>query len=158
MKFRSYSYGKKSIDTFLNKIKETFGDNILIGYGNWSRNTQMKHFMPTLNKGLRKLIHKKYDTITINECNTSKKCCGCHSNLEYYKDKEGKQVFRLLTCSTCVRPDVKQTVFRTRDVNSSVNIREITRIWINNQTRPEAFKIPSFTVSCKKETEKVRPS
>jgi hypothetical protein len=24
-----YSYGKKSIDTFLNKIKETFGENIL---------------------------------------------------------------------------------------------------------------------------------
>ena len=47
MKFRQYSYGKKSIDTFLNKIKETFGDNVLIGYGNWSRNTQMKHIMPT---------------------------------------------------------------------------------------------------------------
>jgi hypothetical protein len=50
MKFRQYSYGKKSIDTFLNKIKETFGENILIGYGNWSRSTQMKHFMPTMNK------------------------------------------------------------------------------------------------------------
>ena len=32
MKFRQYSYGKKSIDTFLNKIKETFGENLLIGY------------------------------------------------------------------------------------------------------------------------------
>jgi hypothetical protein len=31
MKFRQYSYGKKSIDTFLNKIKETFGENILFG-------------------------------------------------------------------------------------------------------------------------------
>ena len=93
MKFRQYSYGKKSIDTFLNKIKETFGENILIGYGNWSRSTQMKHFMPTMNKGLRKLIHKKYDTITINECNTSKKCCDCNKDLEYYKDKEGKKVF-----------------------------------------------------------------
>jgi hypothetical protein len=34
MKFRAYSYGKKIIDTFLHKIKETFGENILIGYGN----------------------------------------------------------------------------------------------------------------------------
>jgi hypothetical protein len=51
MKFRTYSYGKKSVDVFLNKIKETFGDNLLIGYGNWSRDTQMKHFMPTMNKG-----------------------------------------------------------------------------------------------------------
>jgi hypothetical protein len=116
MKFRQYSYGKKSIDTFLNKIKETFGENILIGYGNWSRNTQMKHFMPTMNKGLRKLIHKRYDTITINECNTSKKCCGCLSNLNHYKDKTGKEIFRLLVCSNCVSCENKKVVFRTRDI------------------------------------------
>ena len=61
--------------------------------------------MPTMNKGLRKLIHKKYDTITINECNTSKKCCDCNNDLEYYKDKEGNKVFRLLKCSNCVMID-----------------------------------------------------
>jgi hypothetical protein len=160
MKFRTYSYGKKSIDTFLNKIKETFGENILIGYGNWSRSTQMKHFMPTMNKGLRKLIHKKYDTITINECNTSKKCCDCHKDLEYYKDKEGKKVFRLLKCSNCVSCQNKQTVFRTRDANSSINIMKLTKCWIETQTRPAEFhmKISSFTSSTKKEEEKVRPS
>jgi hypothetical protein len=160
MKFRAYSYGKKSIDTFLNKIKETFGENILIGYGNWSRSTQMKHFMPTMNKGLRKLIHKKYDTITINECNTSKKCCDCHKDLDYYKDKEGKKVFRLLKCSNCVSCQNKQTVFRTRDANSSINIMKLTKCWIETQTRPVEFhmKISSFTSLNKKEEEKVRPS
>ena len=158
MKFRSYSYGKKSIDTFLHKIQTTFGKDILIGYGNWSRSTQMKHFMPTMNKGLRKLIHKKYDTITINECNTSKKCCGCHQDLCYYKTKENKDIFRLLVCSNCVSCENKYTVFRTRDVNSAVNIRNITRSWVNNQTRPTAFQIPSFTTSNKTEVEKVRQS
>jgi hypothetical protein len=156
MKFRQYSYGKKSIDTFLNKIKETFGENILIGYGNWSRSTQMKHFMPTMNKGLRKLIHKKYDTITINECNTSKKCCDCNNDLEYYKDKEGKKVFRLLVCSNCVSCENKKIVFRTRDANSSINIMKLTQYWIEKQERPLCFKISSFTSS--KEEEKVRPS
>ena len=159
MKFRQYSYGKKSIDTFLNKIKETFGENILIGYGNWSRSTQMKHFMPTMNKGLRKLIHKKYDTITINECNTSKKCCDCNNNLEYYKDKEGKKVFRLLVCSNCVSCENKKIVFRTRDANSSINIMKLTQNWIETQQRPLCFQISSFTSSSKnKEDEKVRPS
>jgi hypothetical protein len=158
MKFRSYSYGKKSLDTFLNKIQSTFGGNILIGYGNWSRSTQMKHFMPTMNKGLRKLIHKKYDTITINECNTSKKCCGCHNNLSYYKDNENKDVFRLLMCSNCVSCENKQTVFRTRDVNSAVNIRSITKDWIETQKRNPAFQISSFTTSGNKGVEKVRPS
>ena len=156
MKFRQYSYGKKSIDTFLNKIKETFGENLLIGYGNWSRDTQMKFFMPTMNKGLRKLIHKKYDTITINECNTSKKCCDCHKDLEYYKDKENKKVFRLLVCSNCVSCENKKIVFRTRDANSSINILKLTKCWIEKQTRPTEFqnKISSFTSSSKKEKKK----
>ena len=159
MKFRQYSYGKKSIDTFLNRIKETFGENILIGYGNWSRSSQMKHFMPTMNKGLRKLIHKKYDTITINECNTSKKCCDCNNDLEYYKDKEGKKVFRLLVCSNCVSCENKKIVFRTRDANSSINIMKLTSCWIEKQERPLCFQISSFTSSSKnKEDEKVRPS
>ena len=156
MKFRQYSYGKKSIDTFLNKIKETFGENLLIGYGNWSRDTQMKFFMPTMNKGLRKLIHKKYDTITINECNTSKKCCDCHKDLEYYKDKENKKVFRLLMCSNCVSCENKKIVFRTRDANSSINILKLTKCWIEKQTRPTEFqnKFSSFTSSITKEKKK----
>ena len=159
MKFRQYSYGKKSIDTFLNKIKETFGESILIGYGNWSRSTQMKHFMPTMNKGLRKLIHKKYDTITINECNTSKKCCDCNKDLEYYKDKENKKVFRLLKCSNCVSCENKKIVFRTRDANSSINIMKLTSCWIDKQERPLCFQISSFTSSrIKTEEEKIRPS
>jgi len=159
MKFRQYSYGKKSIDTFLNKIKETFGDNILIGYGNWSRSTQMKHFMPTMNKGLRKQIHKKYDTITINECNTSKKCCECNNDLSYYRHSDGNKQFRLLVCSGCVRPQVKQIVFRTRDANSAINIMNLTKCWIDRQERPACFQISSFTSSNnQKEEEKVRPS
>ena len=146
MKFRQYSYGKKSIDNFLNKIQETFGSNILIGYGNWSRDTQMKHFMPTMNKGLRKQIHKKYDTITINEFNTSKKCCHCYNEMKHYRDEKNKEVYRLFVCSNCVSCQNKQTAFRTRDANSAVNIMNLTSCWINSQTRPEEFsRASSFT-------------
>jgi hypothetical protein len=136
MKFRQYSYGKKSIDTFLNKIQETFGDNILIGYGNWSRDTQMKHFMPTMNQGLRKQIHNRFDTITINEFNTSKLCCDCSHELTHYKDKKNMEVYRLFCCVSCPN---KKIVFRTRDANSAVNMRKLTRCWIASQTRPSAF-------------------
>ena len=142
MKFRQYSYVKKSIDTFLNKIKETFGDNILIGYGNWSRSIQMKHFMPTLIKGLRKKIHKKYDTITINEFYTSQKCCECKKNLKHYKDTKGVEIYRLFTCSNCVSCENKNVVFRTRDKNSAINILNLTECWIHNQTRPVEFQFP----------------
>jgi hypothetical protein len=156
MKFRQYSYGKKSIDVFLNKIQETFGSNILIGYGNWSRDTQMKHFMPTMNKGLRKQIHKRYDTITINEFNTSKKCCDCYNEMKHYRDKKNKEVYRLFVCSNCVSCQNKQNVFRTRDANSAVNIMNLTTCWIKNQTRPEEFsRASSFTCFAEgKETRK----
>jgi hypothetical protein len=159
MKFRQYSYGKKSIDRFLNKIQETFGSNILIGYGNWSRDTQMKHFMPTMNKGLRKQIHKRYDTITINEFNTSKKCCDCYNEMKHYRDKKNKEVYRLFVCSNCVSCQNKQNVFRTRDANSAVNIMNLTTCWIKNQTRPEEFicgaRASSFTCFAEgKETRK----
>ena len=164
MKFRQYSYGKKSIDNFLNKIQETFGSNVLIGYGNWSRDTQMKHFMPTMNKGLRKQIHKRYDTITINEFNTSKKCCDCYDEMKHYRDKKNKEVYRLFVCSNCVSCQNKQNVFRTRDANSAVNIMNLTTCWIKNQTRPEEFcRASSFTcfaegLASQKKQEKVRQS
>ena len=159
MKFRQYSYGNKSIDTFLNNIENTFGENLLICYGNWSRSSQMKHFMPTMNKGLRKLIHKRYDTITINECNTSKKCCDCFQDLKHYRNKENKEEFRLLVCSNCVSCENKKIVFRTRDANSSINIMNLGKCWIYKQQRPSEFCISSFTISNKKEEmEKVRPS
>jgi hypothetical protein len=107
--------------------------------------------MPTMNKGLRKLIHKKYDTITINEHGTSKKCCGCHNDLSHYRDSNNKEVFRLLKCSGCVSSDNKKIVFRTRDVNSGINIMNIANSWIHNQTRPNAFcrsyQTPSSTNS-----------
>ena len=143
MKFRSYSYGKKSVDVFLNKIKETFGENLLIGYGNWSRDTQMKHFMPTMNKGLRKLIHRKYDTITVNECLTSKTCCMCMSQLENHRDEKGRKIHRLLVCrgQGCVSSQNKKSVFKTRDLNSAVNILNLTRMWLDSKERPEEFKM-----------------
>ena len=161
MKFRQYSYGKKSIDTFLNKIKETFGENILIGYGNWGRTTQMKHIMPTMNKGLRKLIHKKYDTITINECYTSQRCCECYSELKHQTDKKGKEIYRLFCCSNCVSSKNKYGVCRTRDKNSAVSIMKLTKEWIETQSRPVEFQLkhpPSPCITVVKAGNEIRQS
>jgi hypothetical protein len=138
MKFRKYCYGRKSLDAFLDKIQETFGMDILIGYGNWSRKTQMKNFVPTMGKGMREIIDKRFDTVTVHEYNTSKKCCNCHSDLHYYYNVK-KRVYRLLYCSECVRSETKRVIFRARDWNASVNIRNITKEWLLDRKRPTAF-------------------
>lgn len=163
MKFRQHAYGQKGIDRFLDRIRETFGENLLIGYGNWSQGaTQMRNNAPSLGKGLRKLIHRRYDTVTIDECNTSRKCAACNNNLTNYNrgcssqrqqsaadtDSPSKKVFRLLTCTECVSPEGKRTAFWTRDVNSAVNIARLTRRWIVHRERPACFqRISSFTTS-----------
>ena len=61
---RTYAYSQKSIDKFLNQISQIYGSEkeVIIGYGNWSRSTQMKYYEHIMGRGLRKLIHKKYDT------------------------------------------------------------------------------------------------
>ena len=113
--------------------------------GNWSRSTQMKYFMPTMNKGLRKLIHKRYDTVTINEYRTSITCCECEGELKNYIKKNGSKVHRLLVCSNCVRHDVKQTVFRNRDTNAAMNIMKIMKSWVEEKEHPLCFQRSSDT-------------
>ena len=139
MKWRQFVYSRKSEDKFMNNIKNVFGDDIVIAYGDWSRSSQMKHFMPTKNKGIRKLIEKKYETISIHEYNTSKKCSNCLEDLNYMKHNN-KKTFRHLCCHKCLSSENKQTAFKTRDANSAINIMNIFKYYCLNKERHEVFK------------------
>ena len=108
----------------------------------------MKHSMPSMGRGLRKIIHKRFSTVSIDEYNTSKKCCGCGNNLQHYYDsKKEKEVYRLLTCSDCGSSKNKQFVYRTRDANSAMNMLQLTHKWIHEQIRPIEFSRNSLTPS-----------
>lgn len=154
MKWRNFVYSRKSEDIFLNKIKDTFGNNIVIAYGDWSRSSQMKHFMPTKNKGLRKIINKKYNTISINEYNTSKNCCVCYNKLEYMKH-DGKKTFRHLCCLKCLSSENKKTAFKTRDANSAINIMNLFKYYCNNKERIKEFSVPTRSSSSLSERKKL---
>jgi len=135
MRLRRFIYAKKSVDKFINEIGWKFGRNCFIAYGDWSRTDQMKYFEPTMGKGLRTLIHRKYTTITTNEAYTTKKCCDCLNDIGKYKFKtpkmilpkrsvitksgkikktspkkirftEGEEVRGLLMCPYCVKPNL----------------------------------------------------
>ena len=143
MKWRQFVYTKKSEDTFLNKIQDTFGEDAVIAYGDWSRTTQMKHFMPTKGVGLRKLVAKRFQTVSINEFRTSKLCCRCHDelcHLQVKQENKNKKVFRCLVCNGCASSESKQPVFVTRDLNSAQNIRQLALDWLNERKRPSVFR------------------
>ena len=159
MKWRHFVYTKKSEDRFLNKIGKTFGKTkpVLIAYGDWSRQTQMKHFMPTVGVGLRKVIAKRFQTVSINEFRTSKLCCRCSKELSHLKVKQGgnqlkTKVYRCLVCKGCVSFDSKKNVFVTRDLNfvtrdlnSALNICNLAKIWLERRERPKEFTRETWT-------------
>ena len=142
MKWRQYVYGQKSEDKFLNKMASTFGSDAVIAYGDWSRSSQMRHFMPTKGVGMRKLIAKRFCTVSVNEFRTSKLCCKCYGQLQHLyveSDARKKKVFRCLICPECESSESKQPTFVTRDLNSALNIRQLALKWITEKTRPVAF-------------------
>ena len=145
MKWRQVVYTKKSEDRFLNKISNIYGEEAVIAYGDWSRKTQMKHFVPTKGVGLRKLIHKRFQTISIKEFRTSKLCSCCHKELCHLQVKKQntetkKKVFRCLVCHECASSESKQPTFVTRDLNSALNIHNLARLWIEEVSeRPSVF-------------------
>lgn len=168
MRLRSFIEGRRSEDKFIDKIGKTFGKNCFIAYGNWSRNDQMKHFMSTMGVGLRRLIHRKYHTYTVNEAYSSKKCCECLNNLRNYvmdevnykdrngtknktkfnlKLKAGKNIHRLLVCSNCVSSENKRITFRSRDKNAAINIMNIAKCYLIYGCRHPSFIRSDFRTS-----------
>jgi hypothetical protein len=43
-----------------------------------------------------------------------------------------------------VSSENKKITFKTRDLNSSINILNLTKGWIEKQYRPEAFRLSPF--------------
>lgn len=137
LKWRTQIYRRKSEDKFLNRIEETYGkkEDIIICYGDWSNNKQMKHIMPTMGKGLRKIVSKKFDLALINEYKSSKLCHKCYSELENYQGKH-----RVLICNGCSGSESKKTTFINRDINACYNIMTIAKDWLEKRIRREVFK------------------
>ena len=142
LKWRRFVYGRKSEDKFLDRMASTFGSDAAIAYGDWSRSSQMRHFVPTKGVGMRKLIAKRFCTVSINEFRTSKLCCNCSGRLQHMRAESSakkKKVFRCLICPECESSESKQPVFLTRDLNSALNIRQLALKWVMEKTRPAAF-------------------
>ena len=117
LKWRTWIYQRKSEDKFLNRIEETYGkkEDLLLCYGNWSNNKQMKYIMPTKGVGLRRVIQKKFNVVLVDEFRTSKLCSKCNCELENYKN-----LHRVLVCRGCKSSGLesKNTAF----MNACMNI------------------------------------
>jgi hypothetical protein len=149
LNWRSKTYRQKSEDKFLNNIEKTYGhkDGVLICIGDWSNKNTINGLGSTMGIGLKKLVAKKYNTVLIDEYNTSKLCCNCHKENDN-KVINSESLFRLLTCKHCNvgssenlnNPTLKCSKFLNRDMNSCVNMQCIVKAYLTeNRKRPQEF-------------------
>lgn len=152
LRWQAFMLRRSSEDRFLNRMEETFGkpEEVLICYGDWSNPKQMKYIAPTMNKGLRKVVQKRFDVVLVDEFRTSKLCSYCDKELVNKRKEDGHKIHRLLQCNDCRSEksghEGKITRLHNRDVNACRNLLYLSKKWMKHQHRPSAFSRSSSAV------------
>ncbi|KAH9258667.1 hypothetical protein BASA81_003169 [Batrachochytrium salamandrivorans] len=130
LKWRAFVNRRRSEDRMVNRFRDKFGgkDEVVLGWGDWGRESQMKFLEPTKGVGMRKLfLRAGYEVVLVDEFRTSCTCFGCEGGAcEKFRVVENPRpwmrakrpmVLRhgLLRCKTCER-------LWNRDRNGSLNI------------------------------------
>ena len=161
--FRRYVKTKQSEHKLLNDIENKFlskeeiknGKQILILYGDWSRDSQMKGTMPVPNKGFKKKLLSKFPSVDVNEFNTSKLYNKTFKEMENVKVKKGKHTISLHEILT-PKEKTEKCIVINRDKNACKNILYLGKFYLEHQTRPEEFcrKIKNVVKEKKPRTKK----
>ena len=156
--WKTYIRTQISESKLINKITSTFGKNFIIGYGNWSENNTKKYNEPTKGKGLRRLLKKEFTVYDVHEYNTSKKCVNCHSTTEKFMRRKNKSNDEYLVNGLLRCKNVICGKYYDRDLNASLNIRNIVLSHIKKNKRPvyldftkENIKENKRKINCDKE-------
>ena len=134
----------------LREICKKFGpaDSILIGLGDWSqsRTTQMRGLMPSITKGLHKILASRFDVWLVDEYRTSQRLHLDPTQILEYKrvdilhpERHRNRQTRRLRSVLTQQGDPKNVIVN-RDTNGSQNIRNITNHHIYTARRLREFR------------------
>jgi hypothetical protein len=140
-KYKWYGYiNRKKTETYIvNKIKNKFGNNVKICYGDWSIPKQMKNFISTPNISLKRKLHEYFTIYNLDEFRTSCLNCKTEEKCEnmYLPDKQGK--FRKIHSILTYQTKNKSLGCINRDSNSCNNMIKIMEFYFEHKKRPEKF-------------------
>ena len=160
----SFINNKRSESDLVNKIKNKFGNDVVLILGDWSMNKTGLKTISTPNKKYEKILGKYFLTLKINEFRTSiidnkteLKCENLILNKEkikmsvkqiysleklkninikkYVKATSNKKIHKILTCKT----SEKFIKYINRDNNSVKNMLKIISSYILNNKKPIIF-------------------
>ena len=143
-KYNWYTYinNQKSERKLIDTIKDTYGEKIIIGIGDWCPDKQMKNFVPTKGIGLRRLLEKHFMVYLVDESYTSKVCHECKHETEYFKKVVNQPTFKLnktFVHGLLVCKNKNCSKLWNRDTNGAKNIRLILKTHINGLKRPAGY-------------------
>jgi len=143
--FRQYKwYGyinrKKAETDLVRDIKDKFGKDVTLIYGDWSSGQQMRHIISTPNLGLKRKLGEYFKVYNIDEYRTS---CLNHKTLDkneniYLPDKL-KNLRKMHSILTYKMENNRKGCIN-RDNNAVRNMINITSQFLINKERPEIFK------------------
>jgi len=140
-KYKWYGYinRQKAEAKLIEAIKDKFGENVTIVYGDWSIGQQMRNFISTPNLRLKRKVAEHFQVYNIDEYRTS--CINCktlerNENM-YLPDKKG--VYRKMHSILTYQMSNKRRGCINRDNNAVNNMITITEQFIKDRTRPKVF-------------------
>lgn len=140
-KYKLFAYinTQRSEAQLVQKIKKIFGNDIFVVYGDWSIGKQMRNFISTPNKKIRKLLDNNFHLCLIDEFRTSMINCKTHTKNDniYLSDKEG--VLRKMHSILTYQMENGRLGCINRDKNSVYNMKTIVECFLEFNKRPEIF-------------------
>jgi hypothetical protein len=141
-KYKWYSYinKKRSFNNLVNEIKGTFGEDIIMVYGDASVGVSMRHFISTPNIGIKRRLKENFKIYSIDEFRTSQlnhKTEEINENL-FIKDKKGikREKHSILT----YKMENKRLGCINRDKNAVKNMLKLTNYYMEHKERPYKYK------------------
>ena len=139
-KWYSYINKQRAESKMIEKIKETFGKNCKIIYGDWEINRQMRNFISTPNIGIKRKIAEHFFVYNFDEFRTSclnhkteKRCENLH-----LLDKNG--ISRKLHSVLTYQMENNRYGCINRDLNSVKNMKKISDYWFQYKKRPLRYR------------------
>lgn len=135
-RFDAWVGRRASEDQLASRIKNTFGEEATILYGDWGRSPNIRHQPPSPGIGLRRRLCSNFKVYLVHEAYTSSVCPTCDNGVTKPRtDAEGKEVHHLLKCvsQTCSCP------WWNRDVLGALNILKTGKHALRNGTWHPTF-------------------
>ena len=130
-RYQAYVGRKRSEDRFFSLVQETFGRDVVIFYGNWGQNPNLRNQPPSPGINLRRRLASRFKVYLVDERYTSSVCPACDTgNLLHPRSRlvvrrsssQGARLQPIHHLLKCPNPKCC-TVWWHRDILGALNIR-----------------------------------